>query len=100
MRRVRLRIGRLAGVMVEAVRFCFPLVAEGTVVEGAELVIEQPEGRAQCLDCGREFVQDAPTTPCPCGSRRFRRVAGEELVVAGFELLVEEAGPTQAEEGG
>ncbi len=85
--------------MVDAVRFCFPLVAEGTVVEGAELVVEEPEGRASCLACGAEFVQDAPFTPCPCGSRRFRRLTGEELLVTGFELVEAGADAAPAEGG-
>ena len=35
-RRVNVAIGALSGVMVEAVRFCFDLAAEGTVVAGTE----------------------------------------------------------------
>ncbi len=83
---MHLRIGRLAGVMVDAIRFCFPVVAEGTPLEGADLLIEEPEGRGRCLDCGTEFPQESLFTPCPCGSRRVERIAGEELLVAGFEL--------------
>ena len=89
---MRLCIGKFAGVMVDAVRFCFPLVAEGTVAEGAELVVEEPEGRARCLACGAEFPQDTPFSPCPCGSPRFTRLSGEELLVAGFEWA-DEADP-------
>jgi hydrogenase nickel incorporation protein HypA/HybF len=38
-------LGALAGVELEALRFCFPAVAQGTVCEGAVLDIE---------DCGRD----------------------------------------------
>ena len=42
---VRLRVGRSAGVVPDAMRFCFELVTAGTPLEGAALEIEQPEGR-------------------------------------------------------
>lgn len=38
--RITLRIGRLAGVVEDALRFGFELVAENSLAEGAELVIE------------------------------------------------------------
>ena len=44
---VKLRIGRLAGVSVEAVRFCFDVCAQGTSVAGARLVVEEPEGEGE-----------------------------------------------------
>ena len=34
---VRLRVGRLAGVVPDAMRFCFELVTAGTPLEGAAL---------------------------------------------------------------
>ena len=54
-RLVRLEIGVLSGVLADAVRFCFDLVAEGTPVEGATLVVDEPPGRARCRNC---------STPC------------------------------------
>ncbi|MEM1347236.1 MAG: hydrogenase maturation nickel metallochaperone HypA [Myxococcota bacterium] len=52
---VTLRIGELAGVEVEAVRFCFDVCAKGTSVEGAKLEIEQPPGRGRCTACAEEM---------------------------------------------
>ena len=46
-RRVRLEIGRLSGVVPDAVRFCFDLVAAGTTLEGAVLEIDEPGGRVR-----------------------------------------------------
>jgi hydrogenase nickel incorporation protein HypA/HybF len=42
--RVRLEIGKRAGVMAESVRFCFDICARGTPVEGATLEIVEPAG--------------------------------------------------------
>src|ERR1700722_878216 len=45
---IRLEIGKLSGVSVDSIRFCFELVASGTVLEGADLRIDMPAGRAVC----------------------------------------------------
>jgi hydrogenase nickel incorporation protein HypA/HybF len=37
--RITLEVGALAGVMTEAIAFCFDVVAKGTAVEGAVLDI-------------------------------------------------------------
>ena len=42
---VRLRIGRLAGVVRDAFEFSFELASAGTPLEGASLEIDEPEGR-------------------------------------------------------
>jgi hypothetical protein len=44
--RVRLELGTLSAVMADALRFCFDVVAAGTVVEGATLeIVEVVDGR-------------------------------------------------------
>lgn len=88
---VTLEIGKLSGVMSEAVAFCFETVAERTPLEGAQLVIREPEGRARCLDCGQELATPSLMTPCACGSRRLQRLAGEELLIKTMELAEEAA---------
>jgi hydrogenase nickel incorporation protein HypA/HybF len=43
-RRVTLEIGKLSGVMSDAVRFCFDVAAHGTLLEGATLEIRELAG--------------------------------------------------------
>ena len=88
--RVTLVIGRLSGVMTEAIRFCFEEVARGTLLDGAALDIIEPEGRARCKACGAEFATPDLLTFCRCGSFSLTRLAGEELTIRSIE--VEEAG--------
>lgn len=85
-RRVTVEIGKLSGVMADAVRFCFDIVADGTPLHGAALDIVEPEGRARCRGCAAEF--DAPTlwAACGCGSRDVHVVRGEELLVKSVEF--------------
>ena len=79
---VRVRVGRLAGVVPDAMRFCFELVTAGTPVEGAVLEIEQPEGHGRCRDCGEEFLLADLVLLCPCGSADVEVLTGRELAVA------------------
>ena len=79
---VRVWVGRLAGVVPDAMRFCFELVTAGTPLEGAVLEIEQPEGRGRCRDCGEEFLLPDVVLLCPCGSADVEVLAGRELAVA------------------
>ncbi|OLT16426.1 hypothetical protein BJF78_14160 [Pseudonocardia sp. CNS-139] len=69
-RRVRLEIGQLSGLVPDAVRFCFDLVAEGTVCEGAELEIdERPAGPAAV----RAAWTSRPRRCCRCVTAAARR---------------------------
>ena len=54
-RRVTLEVGKLSGVVPDALAFCFDVATQGTALEGAALDINEIEGRARCLDCGAEF---------------------------------------------
>ncbi|MBC8049243.1 MAG: hydrogenase maturation nickel metallochaperone HypA [Chitinophagales bacterium] len=98
-RRVTLDVGKLSGIMPSAIAFCFDVVAKGTRLEGAVLDIREIEGRALCGACGAEFAQVLLYTPCPCGSRQFERLQGEELKIKTMELeeaICAEAADAQA----
>ncbi len=83
---VRVRVGRLAGVVPEAMEFCFELAAAGTPVEGARLEIEESEGRLACRTCGLTSAAEDLVLLCPCGSADVSVVAGQELSVVSVEL--------------
>ena len=85
-RRVTLEIGKLSGVMGDAIAFCFDAVSKGTVLEGADLDIEEIEGRARCTACAAEFATATLFATCSCGCRRFVRLRGEELKIKSMEL--------------
>jgi hydrogenase nickel incorporation protein HypA/HybF len=83
---VRLRVGRLAGVVPDALRFCFELVTAGTPLECATLEIEQPEGRGRCRTCGAEFALRDLVLLCDCGSAEVEVLSGRELSVESVML--------------
>ncbi|MEV0065768.1 MULTISPECIES: hydrogenase maturation nickel metallochaperone HypA [unclassified Amycolatopsis] len=86
-RSVRLEIGRLSGVVPDSVRFCFDVVCEGTSLQGAELEIDEPPGRAACRDCGAEFGIDDPILLCACGSANVEVLAGRQLRIKSVEVV-------------
>ena len=59
--RVELKVGRLRQVVPDALEFAFVLVAEGTELEGAELVMEDVPAAGRCRRVrGRERVAGLP----------------------------------------
>ncbi|HEV3360835.1 MAG TPA: hydrogenase maturation nickel metallochaperone HypA [Pseudonocardiaceae bacterium] len=84
---VRLEIGKLSGIMPDSVRFCFDLVIAGTLLEGARLDIDEPSGRAHCVDCDTEFAVDDLILLCPCGSANVEVLAGRQLRIRSVEVV-------------
>ena len=83
---VRLRVGRLAGVVPDALTFCFEVATAGTTLEGARLEIEEQQGRAHCRTCDEEFVLDDSILLCSCGSADVEVVSGRDLSLVWVEV--------------
>lgn len=83
---VRLTVGRLSGVVPDAMRFCFELITEGTALEGARLDIDEPAGVAHCAACDRDFDLPDPVLLCPCGSADVTVLTGRELKITSLEV--------------
>ncbi len=85
--RVVLRIGRLACVEPDALRFCFEACARGTGVEGAALESVDVAARARCRSCGADEPDVDPRIPlCTCGSADLEVRSGEELLLSAVEV--------------
>lgn len=87
---VRLDVGRLSGVVPDAMEFCYELLIGGTALEGSTLVIQQTPGSAHCRSCGQDFALDDLILLCPCGSAEVALTAGRELRVLSVELVAEQ----------
>jgi hydrogenase nickel incorporation protein HypA/HybF len=83
---VRLQVGRLSGVVPDAMQFCYELVTAGTPLAGSTLVIEPTPGRAHCRSCGNDVDVPDLILLCPCGSADVELVSGKELQVISVEL--------------
>ena len=85
--RVRLEIGVLAGVEIEALRFGFEVAARDSVAERAALVIEECAGSAWCEQCRRDVSIPDRLSPCPvCGGYGLRVTGGTEMKIKNLEV--------------
>jgi len=85
-RRVRLEVGQLSGIVPDAMAFCFELVTAGTGLEGAELDFDRPAGSARCRACGDEFGTAEVLPLCGCGSADVEVTGGSGLRIRGVEV--------------
>lgn len=88
--RVVVVIGPYSGVEKTAFEFAFPLAAEGTPAEGAELIIENASATIECTLCHASGPADPVQLACPrCGSDRVDIKGGHDFVVREIELEVD-----------
>ncbi|NQV14383.1 hydrogenase maturation nickel metallochaperone HypA [bacterium] len=77
---IELDVGKLAGVMIDSLKFCYDSVCKNTLAEGSELVINEISGSGHCLDCATEFEIDSFMALCPnCESYKVDINQGREL---------------------
>ena len=86
---ITIRVGALACVHPDSLKFCFDAVSEGTLLEGAELRIISVPVVVYCPTCQCEIelpeIQPLRCTVCqtPCGDVRH----GNELELESIEVV-------------
>ena len=83
---VTVEIGKLSGVVADALRFCFDACTQGTRLEGARLEIIDVQGRGRCGSCQREVEMEELITLCPCGNPFLEVLRGQELRIRSVEV--------------
>ena len=87
-REVRLEIGALSGVEVEALSFCMDVVLKNSVADGAKVELDRVPGAGWCMQCADTVAIEALYDACPkCGSYQVQATGGTEMRVK--DLLVE-----------
>lgn len=85
--RLTVRVGALSGVDLDALRFAFPLAAEGSTFASAELLLEATPAVVRCAACGALSSPPLPLVKCAaCGCGDVEISAGRELVLQRVEL--------------
>jgi hydrogenase nickel incorporation protein HypA/HybF len=85
--RLELTIGRLSGVSCPSLRFAFNLVAPGTPVENAEIVIHEPKAACYCRECRARTEIDELAVECPrCHSPDVSIEGGREMLLQSIEV--------------
>ena len=86
--KVRLKVGKAAGILPEAFLFAFDAAKAGTVASQAELIIEHVSLGGFCRDCGSEFEsEERYIYSCPvCKSKAIQITRGDELQIVDMEV--------------
>ena len=91
MPRVNLKVGKLAAVVSDSLRFCFEIAAKETPLEGAELNIEEIPVLARCKTCDAEWTIEGPAFNCEqCDSGQIEILSGRELNIESIEIADED----------
>jgi len=89
--RVNLKIGKLAAVVPDSLRFCFDVAVKDTPLAGADLTIEEIPVVARCKDCNAKWTIDEPVFICKtCESGSLEILSGRELDIESIEVVEEE----------
>jgi hydrogenase nickel incorporation protein HypA/HybF len=90
--KVNLKVGKMAAIVSDSLRFCFEIAAKDSLLAGAVLHIEEVPVRARCKDCHDEWTIGEPVFQCPqCGSGKLDIISGRELNIESIEIADEEA---------
>jgi hydrogenase nickel incorporation protein HypA/HybF len=85
---VRVMIGPLAGIEPDSLDFCFTAACNGTIAEGALLVMEKSPLLIKCLRCLNENetgVHDLVCSLCQC--REVLVLTGKEFKIIDLEVI-------------
>ena len=94
-RKIVLRIGELAALDPDSLRFCFEVLTRDTDLASLELEIELCRRRHRCPVCSAEFTVADHDCRCPqCGQEKTEFISGDQLELAYIE--VEEHEPDTA----
>lgn len=85
--KVRVSVGRVAGVESELLRTAFALAREGTLAAAAELEIIEIDPLWSCRACGSAVPLEGPRR-CPVCAGPARLDGGDEIVLDRLELEV------------
>jgi hydrogenase nickel insertion protein HypA len=85
---VHLQVGKLSGVVKEALLFSYELACEGTPLEASRLEIEEIAAVIFCRQCvAEQTLESIQHFRCPvCLSPAPDVVRGRELLITGLEM--------------
>jgi hydrogenase nickel incorporation protein HypA/HybF len=91
---VRLKVGKLSGVVPDLLVSAFDAYKKGTVADGARLEVVEVPVRLRCRDCGGEKMDAEGEFAClACGARNVEILEGRDLLVERIELEADDPEP-------
>ena len=85
--RVCIDVGGLRQVVPGTLAYCWPLVVDGTPLQGSVLDINEIPPAIDCAGCGHRTVLEQPVLRCAdCAGSDVTIAAGNELNITSLEL--------------
>jgi hydrogenase nickel incorporation protein HypA/HybF len=85
--RVSVAVGALCNIEDQALAFCFDIVMQGTMADGAVLDIVSVPGTGWCPRCRHNFPVVSLVAPCPsCGTWEVDMSGGDQITVTALEV--------------
>jgi len=85
---VRLKVGKAAGILPDALLFAFDVAKAGTPASQAHLIIEYIPLGGFCSECGSQFEsEERYIYSCPdCKSNAIKITRGDEMQIVDMEV--------------
>jgi len=84
---IKLEIGKLTAIVPSALEFCFESLAEGTLMDGVELIFIDIPLKMKCKECGTIYEVEDYYCICPeCSSIEYELISGDELIIKQIEV--------------
>lgn len=84
---ITVEIGALAGIVRNALEFCFTEAVKNTIAEKATLDYIHIPAKAVCESCGHQFDADERAVKCPnCANIVFQMSGGTEFRVKNINV--------------
>ena len=85
---VRLKVGKAAGILPDALHFAFDIAKKGTIASEAQLFIDYIPIGGLCRDCRTEFNSEERYIYCcpACKSTAIQITRGNELQIIEMEV--------------
>ena len=91
-KKVNIKVGKLAAVVPESLHFCFQIAAQETPLYDAVLNIEEIPLKVRCMDCNVEWIADEPVFLCrKCNGKSVEMLSGRELDITSIEIVDEDS---------
>ncbi len=85
--KVVIKIGVISGVEIHLLKTAFDTFKEGTICDGAELIINHQKIKLHCNECGVEYEIDEMNYRCvKCESLNVKVIDGEDMYLMSLEM--------------
>jgi len=85
--KVVIKIGVMSGVEIHLLKTAFDTFKEGSICDGAELIINHQKIKLHCNECGAEYEIDEINYKCiECESLNVKVIDGEDMYLMSLEM--------------